>query len=410
MVEVMSAVDRPRLRRQLAVTPQGQDGTFVLSDPLRVAVGEMRVTALELDWLRLFDGHRTLMEVQVEASRRLGISEVPLGVFERLAGKLDELFFLEGPRYQGRYREVAAQPVRPPSCLGAYPAEAGALVTALERLFTGRGGSGLPGRRRPDRCFRGVLAPHIDYVRGGRSYTWAFKELYERANAALFVIIGTSHYSSHRFTLTRKNFATPLGVAVTDQAYLDRLVAHYGEGLFDDELHAHLLEHSIELEVVFLQYFHRDRPLRIVPLVVSSFYDMLCAGRQPREAKDVGRMITALQAVERDLDEPICYVISGDLAHIGPKFGDPRALEAAHLRHSRAQDEALLRSAATADTSGYFELIAAEGDARRICGLPPTYTTLEAVRASSGRLLHYDQWVGPRGQESVSFASMAFYQ
>ena len=54
------------------------------------------------------------------------------------------------------------------------------------------------------------------------------------------MIVGTSHYSSHRFTLTRKDFKTPLGVVPTDQGYIDRLVRHYGDGLFDDELLAHL--------------------------------------------------------------------------------------------------------------------------------------------------------------------------
>ena len=61
-----------------------------------------------------------------------------------------------------------------------------------------------------------------------------------------------------------------------------------------------------------------------------------------------------------------------------------------------------------ADADGYFDVIAAEGDARRICGLPPTYVTLGAAKPSAGKLLHYEQFVHPRGDESVSFASMAF--
>jgi hypothetical protein len=35
---------------------------------------------------------------------------------------------------------------------------------------------------------------------------------------------------------------------------------------------------------------------------------------------------------------------------------------------------------------------------------------LEAIRPRAGTPLHYDQWVDPRGHESVSFAGMAFYQ
>src|SRR5262249_15897678 len=143
----------------------------------------------------------------------------------------------------------------------------------LRRLFTAENGPGLPREPQPDGRLRAALVPHIDYQRGGVSFAWGFKELFERTDASLFVIIGTSHYSPHRFTLTRKNFKTPLGVVPTDQQYIDRLVKHYGNGLFDDEL-CHLPEHSIELEVVFLQYLYEQRrDIRIVPLVVGSFAD-----------------------------------------------------------------------------------------------------------------------------------------
>ena len=86
---------------------------------------------------------------------------------------------------------------------------------------------------------------------------------------------------------------------------------------------AHLPEHSIELEVVLLQFLYEGkRDIRIVPLVVGSFQDTVITGGSPREMNDIGRMIEALRAVRRDTLEPICYLISGDLAHIGPKFGD----------------------------------------------------------------------------------------
>ena len=63
----------------------------------------------------------------------------------------------------------------------------------------------------------------------------------------------------------------------------------------------------------------------------------------------------------------------------------------------------------TSCAAGFFQVIADESDRRRICGLPPTYTLLESIRPRAGKLLHYDQYVHPRGYESVSFASMAFY-
>jgi hypothetical protein len=80
------------------------------------------------------------------------------------------------------------------------------------------------------------------------------------------------------------------------------------------------------------------------------------------------------------------------------------------LTHSRGQDQAILRRAEEADVSGFFRVIADEGDGRNICGLPPVYTTLAAARPGRGKVLHYDQYVHPRGFESVSFASVAFYR
>src|SRR5262249_38605747 len=154
-----------------------------------------------------------------------------------------------------------------PRCIGCYEGDPDALRQQLKELFTEQGGSGLPRPLLPDNSVCAALIPHIDYPRGGMTYTWGFKEVFEHTAASLFVIIGTSHYSEHRFTLTRKDFKTPLGIVPTDQEYIDRLVGHYGDGLFDDELMAHLPEHSIELEVVFLQYLYEGvRPIRIVPL------------------------------------------------------------------------------------------------------------------------------------------------
>ena len=89
---------------------------------------------------------------------------------------------------------------------------------------------------------------------------------------------------------------------------------------------------------------------------------------------------------------------------------DPEPVREPLLKHSRMQDEAILKCAEAVDPAGYFEIIAAEKDCRRICGLPPTYTVLEAFAPSRGKLLHYDQYAHPRGFESVSFASMAFYR
>ncbi len=397
----MLSADRPRLRPYLAAAVDDTDPDYILLyDRLGLADRPHRLSREEFLWLQRFDGRHTLDEMQVEAELP------PIDRLIKLVARLEESLLLDGPRF----RERLADPVRAPSCIGCYEAEPDALRKQVRGLFTGRNGPGMPQSQPLDNRLRAALIPHMDYHRGGHSFAWGFKEVFEHTEASLFVIIGTSHYSPARFTLTRKHFRTPLGVMHTDQEYIDRLVTHYGDGLFDDEL-THLPEHSIELEVVFLQYLYENRrPIRIVPLLVGPFHDCVQDVSSPSHEADIARMIAALRQSEAETKEPICYIISGDLAHIGPKFGDPEPVDEATANRSKQQDQEILRQAETADPDKYFGVIAAEADSRRICGLPPTYTLLAAIRQSRGKTLHYDQYVHPFGYESVSFASVGFYR
>lgn len=408
----MAPTYRPRLRPHLAlarIDPRQAGGReFVLHDRVQLSSAQLLLTSLDLEYVKLIDGQRTLPEIQAEMVRRLGGRLVPLETVASLIDSLDQALFLDSPRFH----RLGDGNVRFPRCIGVYEADPVRLRRQMHGLFRQPGAAGPPGRPQGEGRLRAVLAPHVDYHRGGLVYTYAFRELFENTNASLFVIIGTSHYCGwRRFTLTRKDFQTPLGIVPTDQAYIDRLVRHHGGDLFQDEIVAHLPEHSIELEVVFLQYLYENlRPIRIVPLLVGSFEDCVQAGESPAGRDDVQRMIHALRQAERETPESICYVISGDLAHIGPKFGADRPVNERQLAHSRRQDAALLEQTEKASANGYFEVIAHENDERSICGFPPTWVTLSATQPSQGKVLSYDQYVEPNGHESVSFASVAFYR
>ena len=397
----------PRLRPGLSASRDGRSSEFIyLHDTWRQSPQPLRLSLAEFHLVEQMNGQQALSQL-LETSLALPVSG-GAGMLHSLLDRLEDGLFLDGPKWQARL----SAPVREPACLGTYAADPQELRRQLRELFTDPQSSGLPDPKvKPNGRLRAVLAPHMDYGRGGRTYTWAFKELVEQTTASLFVIIGTSHYSRQRFTLTRKHFKTPLGVVPTDQDYIDRLEKHYGAGLFADEYQAHLPEHSIELEVVLLQYLLAEsRPLRIVPLVVGSFHDAVLNRQSPARSDDIDRMMKALVQLEAELPEPPAYIISGDLAHIGPKFGDAMAVHHDWLVQSRAGDEALINAAQAADWAAYSDLITEEQDCRRICGYPPTYTLLQALKPSSGRLLHYDQYIHPKGYESVSFASMAFYR
>jgi AmmeMemoRadiSam system protein B len=393
----------PKLRPFLEAKEQGD--TIVIHDSRRIG-RPIGVTKLGLEIAARLDGKKTLETIQIELLSITGGALVPLEVLQKLVHALDEALLLDSPRIKALFDG----PIRKSTHTQHY-ADKSELSAEIDGLFTAQGGSGLPDKFKGSSeagKLRAVLLPHMDYGRGNITYGHGFKELIENTEAKIFVIVATSHYSPVRFTLTRQHFDTPYGTVDTDLDYVDRIASLYGDGLFDD-VEAHAPEHSIELEVVPLKYLLGDRPFRIVPLLVGSFRDRINKKSDPSSAADIAKMVRVLKEVEASTTDPVCYLISGDLAHIGPKFRDKRKAEGPWLDESRLKDAAILQTLETANPSGYFNAIADEGDARRICGLPPTWLTLEVARPRTGKILHYQQYIDPTGYESVSFAAASFY-
>lgn len=391
---------RPRLRPTIRRFAAGRH--LMLADAARLVPGGVAVPPAAGPLFDLFDGTRTVVAIAAAAGLTV---EAVAGVVR----ELDAALLLDGPAFAA----YVAGPDRRPACVGVYPADPAAIPAALDALFTAPGGPGLPRRAPPPPPgrLRAVLAPHMDYGRGGVTYGWAFRDLVEQTPARLFVVVATGHSTRARFTLTRKHYATPLGTIPTDLGYVKLLLDHYGDFALMDR-YVHLPEHSVELHLPFLQHFLSDRggpPVRVVPLLVGSFHDTVTSRQPPGELSDVARMVNALRLAEAAVGEPVVYLISGDLAHIGPKFGDSRPLDARLLTASTSADGRLLDHLMAADSAGYFAAVAAEGDARRVCGLSPTWVVLTAARPKRGVVRHYHQYADPDGNESVSFAAASFY-
>jgi AmmeMemoRadiSam system protein B len=408
----MTPTLKPKLRRSITGQLDPHDADFVwLFDSHRFSQQAVRLHRNAITILEQFNGEASLQDVQVNFAQA-GFGFIPADVLNSIVAALDEALFLEGDRYQQQLARFMERPIRPAACLGTYPSEPDRIEQLVDSLFTAAGGAGLPDSTiGSDGSLRGALIPHIDYRRGNISYGWGFKEVIEKSPASLFVMIGTSHYSQQRYILTRKDFATPWGVAPTDQPFVERLALEYGQACFADEP-AHFPEHSLELHLVILQLLlrRRERAFRIVPLLVGPFHDAIESGKEPETFDDIQRMIHALRSAEEECGEEVCYLVSGDLAHIGPKFGENDPVTGSQLDQSRQRDQLLLQAVAEGDRAGFHSLLHEEADSRRICGFPPLYTFLAAAEPSRGRVLHYQQYSHPQGFESVSFASIGFYR
>ena len=257
---------------------------------------------------------------------------------------------------------------------------------------------------------RGVVAPHVDFQRGGFCYAFAHREIWERNSSRCFVIFGTAHAAmEYPFCLTRKDFVTPLGTLNVDKELIDAIQSRCPDDLFKDE-GVHRSEHSIEFQSIFLRYLYPEpNPLNIVPILSGSLQEAIEKGISPMEIKPIRQFIEALRGAISSLGRNVCYIASADLSHIGLQFGDREGIREYDLRILKEEDQEMLGYAERMDGEGFFSSIMRERDRRRICGLSAIYTMLKALEANEGRLLKYGQAFTPETQSVVSFASLAFY-
>jgi AmmeMemoRadiSam system protein B len=325
---------------------------------------------------------------------------------------------LDNERFAQHKREIeekfATSLVRESTLAGKdYEADPKGLIRQLSSCFLDPEGPGkLPerpiGKESISRPLRGAVLPHIDLARGGYCYAWGYKEIAESSNADTFVILGTLHTEANApFILTRKRFSTPLGDLEADQDLISCLLEGCSYDLFAEEI-AHRAEHSLELQMVFLSYVFRDlRPVRVVPILCRSFHDLIDQGMSPWEDPRIASFVERLRKAVAERQDRVCTLASVDLAHMGPRFGDPHPLGERNWRSIAGQDRELIRHMEEIDAEGFYQEIRREKNKRNVCGVSAIYSLLATVAASEGKLLKYGQWPDPHG--TVTFASLAFY-
>jgi len=364
--------------------------------------------------ISLLDGQHSILDIQVEFMRRFG----EILYREKVQALIDQLeghYLLEGERFQQAEREIVGafkrSPTRSMALVGeTYDGDPEKLQETIEAYFREPEGPGLPSRGSVSEGLVGIVAPHIDYRRGGPCYAFAHKAIRESSPAELFVILGTAHSPTKKpFALTKKDFQTPWGLIETDRAFLAGIETHCPMDFYEDEL-VHKAEHSIELQLIFLRaLWRKEDPFRIVPVLCGSFHEAILKDVSPMELPGVSQFIKALRMVIAGSKKRIALLASADLAHIGLRFGDAEAPNRFTLQSLEEEDRRLLSYAERLDAEGFYGALCREKDRRRICGLPPIYTLLHLVDARVGRLLKYSQSMDPTTQSVVTFASLAFF-
>lgn len=404
-------MEYPKLRYIDAFPVEHEGGKYIcLKDPQSSNGNILLVLPQVVNILSYFTGKNSIVDIQLGILKQYG-ELIEKEHLVQLVGQLDEALLLDSEKYRDHKnkleQEFRESKIRESSHAGlSYPKDPAELKSWIDGYFENNGNK--PAR---SENLVGIVSPHIDFSRGGKSYAKAYSELAVNDECETFIIFGTSHYASveNPFILTRKNFSTPLGEVEVNIELIDELEKSCGWDLYEGEIF-HKSEHSIEFQVVFLQYlFGGKRRFNILPILCNSFYKHIQDGTSPGEDNQTSTFLNCVKEFTHRLGDKVIVIAGADLAHVGKKFGDKEAVNDSTLRWIKERDSLSIESSANLDAEAFFRTVEEEKDKRKICGLSSIYALLSVIDAKQGKMLDYGQALEPDTGSVVTYTSMGFY-
>lgn len=197
---------------------------------------------------------------------------------------------------------------RYPSVVGIfYEPDKDALRSQIEWCFQHPLGPGnLPEKSRKTEEgdeIKALIVPHAGVMYSGPIAAHAYYELALSDSAETFVIIGPNHtgLGAPLAVYPGGEWVTPLGAISVDEEFVEKLAQLLGEESIDEK--AHLFEHSIEVQLPFLQYLFGNS-FRIVAITM---YD--------QSIENAKRLAEAVYEAEKELNRRIVVIATSDLSH-----------------------------------------------------------------------------------------------
>jgi len=395
------------------------DTGFELRDPEDFAPAPALLTPAAFALATLFDGERTAEDVAKEFEQRYEQFPPPEQVLN-LAKQLDEALYLDSPRFQQRMRTALLSyldsPSRPMVHAGtSYPKDPDELRERIAGYFTAPQGPGkIPDGPPTKNDLRALMVPHIELNVGGPTCAHGYKQLLERSQADLIVVLGVAHKgpSQPLFHISKKEFETPLGNVKVERGLAERLQEAVGGEPQVMEI-AHRTEFSVEFQALFLQTLLKDRQKRdfeIVPVVCGAVEPYLDSEEEPTECESFQRFANALGEELSKTSRKWCVIASVDLSHVGPKFDHSTSIDHKVLLPIERGDKRLLGALQSLDRKAFFNEVQRTKNARNWDGVLALLAMLTAANGNlkSAELLRYEQWLEAPTKSAVTFASMAF--
>ncbi len=382
-------VSRPRLR-PVQVLPTQQNGKTILAlrDPLQLAGQTMAIPPQALGMLQHFRGEKPISEI-AEALK------APIEKVLELAVALDRLGLLEGPTAEAledaklqQLHDAGHFPPRATQGLGnseiAKAAIRGWFAETEDPEL-----SGVP---------VAVLAPSLSYSQAWEVFAGAWHPVRSQSAPDRVVVLGPAHASiGNGVCGTQLGIATALGVCPVDQDLLQLLRKRMGDQYCQDELD-HFAEHGLESQLPWIQEQHGN-----IPVTAAILPDRLL-DQEPEDGVSSPAFISAMGEALSQLGGRTLLVVSTDLAHAGPQFGEPRAIDDNRRVDVEQRDRELLGKFLDGDADAFVEAVKWDKNALRWTGVHAMSAALQLTKMmhpeASWELVDYKQADTATGQQA----------
>jgi AmmeMemoRadiSam system protein B/AmmeMemoRadiSam system protein A len=202
---------------------------------------------------------------------------------------------------------------------------------------------------------RAIISPHAGYVFSGFVAASGFRQLDPEVQYDRIFVIGSSHHTGFNGAsiYSKGNYITPLGEVEVDIDLANQLISEHK--CFKYNASAHQREHSLEVQLPFLQY-RLKKPFKIIPIVLGS--------QTPSMSEEIAK---ALLPYFKDGN---LFIISTDLSHYpnyrNAKLADENITEAVL---SKSPDK-FLKALKENEKENYPNLLTS------MCGWPSVLTLL----------------------------------
>ncbi len=275
--------------------------------------------------------------------------------------------------------------IRSPAVAGYfYDSDPKALVHRIEESFKSPIGPGSPPKLNPEgeRRIISLISPHAGYVYSGPVAAHGYLSMAEDGKPDLIVLIGPNHtgYGSGVSIMDSGSWKTPLGVVDIDEEMAKEIMRH--STIIDSDELAHVREHSIEVQIPFLQYVLGD--FEIVPIAMLM--------QDLNTSREVGEAIAKALGKTNSI-----IVASTDMTHYEPRS------------QAENKDKAVIEAILELDEERLINTI--YGLNVSVCGYGPVAATITASKilgASNANLLKYATSGDVTGdlQSVVGYASL----